>query len=173
MTIRIESVADPQSVLDVLLPELEEEMFKIYGIPGQLSEGPPEYFVFPRGRLWVAYVDDELAAMAGWTNLSKLKEPNPFDVPVAEIKRLFTRAQFQRHGLSRKLDSYLLHDIFANGYELAVGETGLKQVASVNMHSVAPYITVQPFGEFGEAHDSFFFGVTLEGWRQHIADGGV
>lgn len=167
--VRVETVADPATVLDVLMPELEEWTLGIYGeVEGQISGGNAEYFTYPRGRLWVAYVDDELASMAGWTDLSLLEGHNPFEGPSVEIKRLFTRVQFQGQGLGRLLDDYLLHDIFMNGYRLAVGETGKPQAASVHMHSRSPYFHVQPFGEYVNNKDSFFFGASRESWLQSL-----
>lgn len=164
-TVRVETAENPQLILQALMPELEEWTLGVYGeVEGQISGGQPEYFMFPRGRLWVAYVDDEIASMAGWTDLSLLEGHNPFELPAVEIKRLFTRVQFQGQGLGRLLDDYLLHDIFVNGYRLAVGETGKPQAASVHMHSSSPYFRVQPFGEYVGNPDSFFFGASRESW---------
>lgn len=164
MTVRVESVADPAAILDVLMPELEQEMFDIYGLPGQISQGDASYFVLPRGRLWVVYVDDVLAGMTGWTELSKLLGPNPFDVPTVEIKRVFVRKQFQGRDLTRTLERYVLADVFLHGYGLAVGETGQRQLASVAVHTSEPFAPVAPFGEYAYEEGSVFFGVFAAGW---------
>ena len=168
--VRVETVKNPAWVLDLLMPELEEWTRGIYGkVEGEISSGHPEYFIFPRGRLWVAYVDDEPVSMAAWTDLSQLDGPNPFDVPTVEIKRLFTKVQYQGQGIGKILDDYLLHDIFMSGYKLAVGETGKPQAASVHMHSQHPYFEVQPFGEYAaNPEGSYFFGADVESWLRSM-----
>ena len=172
MTVVVESVTDPDSVLDELMPELEQAMIGFYGEPDPndpfalMSSANPEYFVLPRGRLWTVKVDGVLAGMSGWTDLSQLKGPNPFaDLKVAELKRLFVRPQFQGLGLARKLDEYRLNDIFMNGYDLAVGEAGQPQRVSCQMHTVAPYFEVEPFGEYFGNDESVFFGCTPRSWQ--------
>lgn len=171
MNIRVESAADPAAILDALMPELEQVYLEIYGPEEEnlFAAGEPDYFTYPRGRLWVVYVDNELAGMAGWSDLAQLGEYNPFEVPTVELKRLFVRPKFQKMGLSKKMDEYRLFDVFNSGYELAVGETGHPQKSSIAMHQAPLYGPVQPFGEFHDNPDSVFFGATVASWLNHTA----
>jgi len=68
----------------------------------------PGYYAPPSGRLFLAYVDDELA---GCVALRK------FEDDICEMKRLFLRENARGHGLGNALVEKLIEEARAIGYK--------------------------------------------------------
>lgn len=84
------------SELDLCFQNFEEELA---GLPGAYAP--------PAGRLFLAYHDARLAACGAL---------RPFAEGVCEMKRLFVRPAFRRHGLGRVIAERLVNEARTIGY---------------------------------------------------------
>jgi GNAT superfamily N-acetyltransferase len=67
---------------------------------------------------------------------------------VAEIKRMYTRPEARRRGISRVLLARLEREAAALGYRRVHLETGLRQPEAVALDESAGYARIAPYGRF-------------------------
>lgn len=162
-------------VLAELTPSVEKFYRDTYGTEDSSGNVHAEMFTRWRGGLVSMWENGErLVGMAGWTDVAQLgygsaDKPLPYlgpnRGPVAELRRLFLLDDVRGKGLSTKLDTERLEQIWADAqFMWAVGETGHAQDRSREIHSRPPYRTIDPFGDFAHEAElgSHYYAVRLE-----------
>lgn len=108
--------------------ELAREVFREYaselgvdlcfqGFEEELQSLPGDYRG-PKGGLWLALVDGELAGCCALRQIDTVDYPN-----AAEMKRLYVRKAFRRFGLGRQLAEATLDAARSAGYHSVVLDT--------------------------------------------------
>jgi Acetyltransferases len=122
--------------LDLCFQGFEEEL---RGLPGK--------YALPSGRLFLAYVDNDLA---GCVALRKL------DDGISEMKRLFVRGNFRRLGLGRKLIDKLIEEARAVGYKkIRLDTLPAKMQKAVELYRSRGFCEIPPYYE--NPHDGVLF----------------
>ncbi len=93
--------------VDLCFQGFEEELLSL---PGDYSG--------PRGALWLALVDGELAGCCALRQIDTVDYPN-----AAEMKRLYVRKAFRRFGLGRQLAEVTLDAARSAGYHSVLLDT--------------------------------------------------
>lgn len=93
--------------VDLCFQGFEEEL---QGLPGDYRG--------PRGALWLAMVDGELAGCCALRQIDTVDYPN-----AAEMKRLYVRKAFRRFGLGRQLAEATLDAARSAGYHSVLLDT--------------------------------------------------
>ena len=80
------------------------------------------------------------------------------DPEVAEVKRMYTRPEARRRGISRLLLAWLEREAAALGYRRVHLETGQRQPEAVALYESAGYARIAPYGEFASHPISLAYG---------------
>ena len=132
---------------------------ELYGGPDD-TPFTAEEFNPPRGRFYVGYLDGRPVAMGGWRF-------SPFNAPagaqrLAEIKRMFVRADVRQQGLARRLLTALESGARDAGADWLILETGRPQVAAVALYRASGYVDIAPFGFYANEPDVVSLGKRLQ-----------
>ena len=141
-----------------LVDAVQAEYVERYGGPDD-SPMDGDAFAPPRGRFFVALAGDEPVAMGGW----RLR-PDLVDLGAsraAEVKRMYVAPAARRSGLARLVLRRLEDSARADGCDLLVLETGLKQPEAIDLYESSGYVPVTPFGHYKDSPLSRYFGRRL------------
>ncbi len=127
----------------MLTGELQSEYSRRYGGPGDRAPIDTSQFDPPAGHFVLVYIDDVPAAMGGWRRHDEL--PATGD---AEIKRMYVRPAYQRHGLARLILAELERTAAAAGVTRLVLETGQIQPEAIALYRSMGYGEVESFGYY-------------------------
>ena len=102
----------------------------------------PEQVTPPAGTFLVARIDGD---PVGCGALRAALDGTP---GLAEIKRMYTRPEARRRGVSRALLARLEDAARAVGYRRVQLETGTRQPEAIALYETAGYHSIPPYGEF-------------------------
>jgi GNAT superfamily N-acetyltransferase len=115
-----------------------------------LAEVTPEMTSRPRGAFVVAWVDGEPLACGAL-------KPLDSDPTVGEIKRMYTRPDGRRQGLSRALLVRLEEVAAELGYERLQLETGTAQPEAMALYESTGWHRIEPYGHYSHLPESVCF----------------
>ena len=143
-----------------LVESVQAEYVARYGGPDD-SPMDAETFAPPYGRFLVALHGDEPVAMGGWRLRPDLVEVIETGARIAEIKRMYVAPRARRTGLARLVLRRLEETARADGCDLLVLETGLKQPEAIELYESSGYVPVTPFGHYKDSPLSRYYGRRL------------
>jgi putative acetyltransferase len=85
----------------------------------------------------------------------------PMSADIAEVKRMYVRAEARRKGVARQLMSTLEQIARDTGFREIWLETGLPQVAAIELYEQLGYTTIPPYGEYKDEPDSVCYAKRL------------
>ena len=106
-------------------------------------------FLPPKGLFLVATIDGVPAGCGGWRDLGDGR---------AEIKRMFTAAEFRNRGVARAVLAELERTAAAAGIEETVLETGTVQPEAIALYESSGYRPIDGFGYYAGRPLSRSFG---------------
>jgi len=112
-------------------------------------DGLPGEYRAPSGQLLLALVDGELAACGAIRGLPDVDYAN-----ACEMKRLFVRPAFRRHGLGRALAQALLNEARRAGYSVMLLDTLHDMEAARGLYATLGFEEIPPyyFNPIASAH---------------------
>jgi len=113
----------------------------------------PEAFTGDEALLIGAFVGEKPVGCVGWVMTSPGE---------AEVKRLFVDEHHRSAGLGRALMEALHNRARSAGIAILRLETGIHQVASLNLYTSLGYREIEPFGDYVPDPLSVFFEKRLE-----------
>ncbi|GAA3615894.1 GNAT family N-acetyltransferase [Kineosporia mesophila] len=138
-----------------LIAEVQQEYVVRYGGPDDTPVDPAE-FAPPTGLFTIAEAGGELAGCVGLRG-------NPAEGEGSvEMKRLYVRPGFRRHGLARRLLASAELRAMALGYTRLILETGTKQPEAVALYRSAGYQPHAGFGLYKDEEGSLHFAKNLD-----------
>ena len=139
----------PESRL--LIEEVQAEYVERYGGPDETPVDPAE-FAPPQGVFLVGWDICELVACGG----VRITEPG-----LAELKRMYVRAQARRRGIARLLLARLEDEARALGAAVLRLETGARQPEAIALYEAAGFLETDPFGHYANEPESRHFAKRL------------
>ena len=131
-----------------LIGELQAEYVVRYGGPDDTVVEPDE-FAPPEGGFYVAYLDGTAVGCGGFRR---------FADGVAEIKRMYVREAWRRHGLGRRLLAGLEEAVAGIGYAEIRLMTGQAQPEAISLYETSGYHpSATPYGVYADAPGARFF----------------
>jgi GNAT superfamily N-acetyltransferase len=127
---------DPR--LQVLVDEVQAEYVERYGGPDR-TPIDPEAFAPPAGTFLLGLVDGEPVACGAYRR---------HEDEVAEIKRMYVRADRRRRGIARELLAQLEARAAESGYVRAVLETGTAQPEALALYPSAGWTPIPGYGHY-------------------------
>lgn len=88
-------------------------------------------------------------------------EPDTDGVPYGEVKRMYVDPAFRGHRLGARLLAALEDGLRADGYRLALLETGRHQTEAVRLYEREGYVPRGTFGGYPDNGLSVFYGKAL------------
>ena len=88
-------------------------------------ENLPDKYALEDGRLYIAYVDGEVAGCIGLRR---------FDDTRCELKRLFIREAYRKHGLGLRLSQQVIDDARQIGYQQILLDTLASMTPAMNLY---------------------------------------
>ncbi|HMQ60921.1 MAG TPA: GNAT family N-acetyltransferase [Flavilitoribacter sp.] len=85
----------------------------------------------------------------------------PFDVQIAEVKRMFVRPDYRGRGVSRMIVSELETWAAELGYLEMILETGNRQPEAIGLYQHSGYSRIDNYGPYVHMPDSFCFSKKL------------
>jgi GNAT superfamily N-acetyltransferase len=129
------------------------ELLERYGIPDADPDGlTADHLAPPDGIFLVAWRGEEPVACGGVRR---------YDASTGEIKRMYTKPEARRHGISRRLLIELEARAQSVGYTRLVLETGVRQPEAIALYVAEGYEPVEPYGFYRDAPGSRCFAKTL------------
>ena len=134
-----------------LMQELWADLDALYGNTAKTSyelagmEDPRSAFVIAR----------EADAAVGCAAL------RPMTAEITEVKRMYVRPKARRKGVARELMSTLEQIARDTGFREIWLETGLPQVAAIELYEQLGYTTIVPYGEYKDEPDSVCYAKVL------------
>jgi GNAT superfamily N-acetyltransferase len=160
--LRIEQLPYTHPVVQALVEEVQQEYVARYGGP----DGAPmeeEMFDPPTGAFYVAFRGDEPVATGAWRT-----RDGDEDVAgalggsrVAEIKRMYVRADARRAGVARAVLTHLETTAAEAGADVLVLETGTAQPEAIRLYESSGNVRVAPFGYYKGYPSARHFGKRL------------
>lgn len=86
----------------------------------------------------------------------------PLEAGVAEVKRMFVRANFRGQGFSRQILQALESAAVRLNYKAVRLETGDRQTSAISLYETSGYRRCAPFGKYVESTQSICFEKSLE-----------
>lgn len=142
--LRFERVPITHPDAQALIAAVQAEYVVRYG--GQ-DESPidPCDFEDPRGRFFVAYADGVPVATGAWRRSSV----RALGAEVtAEVKRMYVVPAAQRRGVARRMLAHLEITAAAEGVEVMVLETGMKQPEAIALYESSGYEPIPGYGYY-------------------------
>ncbi|MFC6154098.1 GNAT family N-acetyltransferase [Nocardioides yefusunii] len=153
-----------------LVDEVQAEYAQLYGTPDEAPIDVAE-FAEGNGRFFVLYLEDgvgdssgadgEPVATGAWRWIDAPASLAAVGATrVAELKRMYVRAEHRRQGLARRVLAEVEADAMRAGVTHLVLETGLLQQPAIAMYRAAGYVDLAGFGHYVES------GLSVALWRQ-------
>ena len=137
--IDIRIVRADSKAAQALIGALDEDIGARY--PGMPVNGiDAEGFEAGGGVFAVLFCDGEEAACGAFRRFGE----------AAEIKRMFVRAGFRRHGLARRVLRFLEAEAARRGFSRAILETGNKQPEAIGLYVAEGWQPIPRYGQFVE-----------------------
>ena len=133
-----EVVAYDDPRLQVLVAEVQAEYVARYGGP-DATPIDAEAFVPPSGTFLLGLIDGEPVACGAYRR---------HEDEVAEIKRMYVRADWRRRGIARELLAELENRAAKAGYLRAVLETGTEQPEALALYPSAGWTSIPGYGHY-------------------------
>ncbi|PKH37630.1 Acetyltransferase (GNAT) family protein [Nocardioides alpinus] len=152
--LRFERVPITHPDAQALIEAVQAEYVVRYG--GQ-DESPidPADFEDPLGQFFVAYLDGSPVATGAWRR-SSVKALGA--EVTAEVKRMYVVPAAQRRGVARRMLGHLEVTAAAEGIEVIVLETGMKQPEAIALYTSSGYEPIPGFGYYCGSELSRCFG---------------
>ena len=100
--------------------------------------GLPGTYAPPKGRLLIAYMDDQAAGCVALRDLGD---------GACEMKRMFVPLRFQGQGVGRALAERLFEEARAAGYRRMRLDTGIRQSDAIRLYEAAGFHRIPPYYE--------------------------
>ncbi len=155
--LRFERVPITHPDARALIEAVQAEYVERYG--GQ-DESPidPGDFEDPLGRFFVAYAGGVPVATGAWRR-SAVKALGA--EVTSEVKRMYVVPAAQRQGVARRMLAHLEVTAAAEGVEVMVLETGMKQPEAIALYTSSGYEPIPGFGYYCGSELSRCFGRRL------------
>jgi len=127
-------ISDARTLVEEYIASLGIDL-EFQGLAEELRRFPGEYAA-PNGELLVAYVG---TAPAGAVGLRRIDEAT------CEMKRMFVRPQYRRHGIGRALCRQLLADSVAMGYRTMRLDTLGTMDAAIALYRTFGFREIPPY----------------------------
>jgi GNAT superfamily N-acetyltransferase len=129
------------------------ELLARYGVPdADPDDLQADHLAPPHGVFVVAWVDDVAVGCGGVRR---------YDATTGEIKRMYTRPEVRRRGISRILLEELEARAAAIGYMRLVLETGIRQPEAIALYETSGYVSIEPYGYYKHEPTSRCFAKDL------------
>ena len=158
MAITVEAVSYDDPRVQQLVDAVQAEYVERYGGPDE-SPMDAARFAPPQGRFFVVLADGEPVAMGGWREREHV--PALDSRRTAEVKRMYVAPTARRTGLARLVLRTLEDSARADGCDVLVLETGLRQPEAIALYESAGYVLVTPFGYYKDEPLSRYYGRRL------------
>ena len=137
--------------LQVLVEEVQKEYVRRYGGRDRTPVDPTQ-FAPPEGAFLLGRRDDRPVACGAFRR---------HDDGVAELKRMYVRADSRRQGIARELLVELETRAREASYVRAVLETGLAQPEALALYESAGWTPIPAYGYYRESPNNRCFGKDL------------
>ena len=122
------------------------ELLERYGVPdADPDDLHADHLAPPHGAFVVAWVDGDAVGCGGIRQ---------YDETTGEIKRMYTKPEVRRRGVSRVVLEELEARARAIGYTQLVLETGTRQPEAMALYESAGYESIEPYGFYKNAPGS-------------------
>lgn len=111
-----------------------------------------EKYGMPRGRLYLAYVGDEIAGCIAL---------HPFDETRCELKRLYVREPFRKKGIAETLVRHLLADAKSIGYDTMLLDTLPFLTGALHLYEKLGFVKIPPY-QYSPMPESIFLAYDLQ-----------
>lgn len=139
-----------------LVEEVQGEYVCRYGGRDAAAVDPAD-FAAPHGLFLVAAVDGVPAGCGGW----RVHRSGTTGSTV-ELKRMYVRPAFRRHGVARALIGALEETAARAGHAAVVLNCGTRQPEALALYSRGGYTPVPGYGRYARSPDAVFLGKQLE-----------
>ena len=130
-----------------LIAELESELAPLY--PSESRHGYSVEKLLVESVAFFLIREDGMPAGCGGIKLVRTE--------YGEVKRMYVRPQFRGLGLARRMVDHLAGYAQSHGIGLLRLETGIHQLAAVNLYERVGFQRIPPFGEYKEDPLSRFY----------------
>lgn len=127
------------------------EFLKIQNYDHELTHLEEKYGM-PKGRLYLAYVDD---AVAGCIAL------RPFDETRCELKRLYVREPFRGNGIAETMVRHVLKDAQNIGYDAMLLDTLPFLTGALHLYEKLGFVKIPPY-QHSPLPESIFLACSLQ-----------
>jgi GNAT superfamily N-acetyltransferase len=142
--------ADAQGLIKAAMVDLNER----YNVTeGDETPVDPTEFEPPRGEFFVAYLDGEPVACAGWRT---------HNAGTAELKRMYTSPAARGRGVARAILAEVERSAREHGMRRMILETGAAQPEAISLYQKAGYERIPDFGYYQNEPDVRSFGKELQ-----------
>jgi GNAT superfamily N-acetyltransferase len=153
VAIQIRSTRYGSATAQKLIAELMADLEERYG-SGDATPVAGIEFDPPDGGFLVAYLDGQPVACGAWRS-------HGHSADVAEVKRVFVRAQARRQGLAKQIMAALEDDARDRGRKRIVLETGTSQPEAMALYQALGYECIPNFGYYKDEPGARCFAKTL------------
>ena len=130
-----------------LIAELESELAPLY--PSESRHGYSVERLLVESVAFFLIREDGMPAGCGGIKL--------VGTEYGEVKRMYVRPQFRGLGLARRMVDHLAGYAQSHGIGLLRLETGIHQLAAINLYERVGFQCIPPFGEYKEDPRSRFY----------------
>ena len=122
------------------------ELLERYGVPdADPDDLQADHLAPPHGVFLVAWVAGDAVGCGGIRQ---------YDEATGEIKRMYTKPEARRRGISRVVLEALEARARAVGYTRLVLETGIRQPEAIALYESSGYASIEPYGFYKNAPGS-------------------
>ena len=130
------------------------ELLERYGVPdADPDDLQADHLAPPHGVFLVAWVDGDAVGCGGIRQ---------YDEATGEIKRMYTKPEARRRGISRVVLEALEARARAVGYTRLVLETGIRQPEAIALYESSGYASIEPYGFYKNAPGSRCYAKPLD-----------
>jgi GNAT superfamily N-acetyltransferase len=141
--------ATAQKLIAELMADLVERYGEADGTPVAGVEFDP-----PDGGFLVAYLDGQPVGCGAWRSHARSED-------VAEVKRVYVRAQVRKQGLARTIMAAIEEDARAHGRKRIILETGTGQPEAIALYQALGYERIPNFGYYKDQPGARCFAKAL------------
>jgi GNAT superfamily N-acetyltransferase len=161
MTFVVETVRFDDPAVGALVAEIQAEYVVLYGTT-DTDPTPVEAFLPPAGLFLLGRHEGAAVAMGGWRRTAE---------GAAEIKRMYVAASARGLGLGRAMLAALEQSALDAGITRMVLNTGVRQLAAIELYRSVGYLPSEPFGHHRDTRGALFFERSLNDRAPSVADG--